>query len=175
MNYQIKESLKFNSVENCELQDTIEILQEQLESLNQLLLYKELEIQEMEQELLSTNQELCSALSLECLTLEEAKELAKKILASQKPTGECLAELLSAIYGSSVKADELEPIDTSFAKPLKIDLSDAIINEYKANIAQCAALREKNSKIQAQCKILRYRSGEIRARYKEFKGILNKL
>jgi chromosome segregation ATPase len=92
--------------------EEIEILREQLESLNLELRYKEQQLQEAEQELKLTNLELCTALSKESKaqpTRDSALKLALKILESEKPVRECLASLLSAIYGETVHPWELRP------------------------------------------------------------------
>lgn len=46
----------------------------------------------------------------EKLKIDEAIALAQTILSSHKPTGESLAELLSAIYDVLVTAEQLEKI-----------------------------------------------------------------
>lgn len=84
-----------------ELEETVEFLQEQIESLKQYLYHKNYELQQIEQELDYTNKELCTALNLNPLTIDEAMELTKNLLASYKPTEDVLVELLISIYGST--------------------------------------------------------------------------
>jgi hypothetical protein len=82
-----------------ELQEKVEFLLELIESYKLEMCYKHYELQEIKQELSYTNQELCAALNPK-LTINEALELAKKLLASNKPTEDVLVELLTAIYRS---------------------------------------------------------------------------
>lgn len=102
-----------------ESEDEVEILREQVERQKQQLRYalqlteeyrQELEL--TEHELMLVQQELSTLLmSSVKLELDEAKELAKTILKSNKSASESLAELLSVIYGCEVKPEELEQID----------------------------------------------------------------
>ncbi|WP_414585686.1 hypothetical protein [Scytonema sp. PCC 10023] len=84
-----------------ELEEKVEFLLELIESYKLALCYKNDELQEIKQELSYTNQELCAALiSTNQLTINEAMELGKKLLAREKPTEDVLLELLLAIYSS---------------------------------------------------------------------------
>lgn len=94
--------------------EEIELLREQVESLKLELFEQNQQLQETEKELRYTNQELrdanyelCTAVNLKYLTLNEAKQLAIVFLRCEKSTRECLADLLSAIYGSPIEAWEL--------------------------------------------------------------------
>ncbi len=89
------------------LEDEIDILREQIESLKQLLHHQNEKLQETEQELKHTNHELAAALNSEQLTLDEAKALAKNILTINKPPRDVLAEFLSSFYNYPVKAEQL--------------------------------------------------------------------
>lgn len=82
-----------------ELEEKVEFLLELIESYKLEMCYKHYELQEIKQELSYTNQELCAALNPK-LTINEAMVLAKKLLASDKPTEHVLVELLTAIYRS---------------------------------------------------------------------------
>ena len=62
------------------LEETVEFLLEQIESLKLYLFHKNYELQQIEQELDYTKQELCDALSSKQLTINEAMELAKNFL-----------------------------------------------------------------------------------------------
>ncbi|MBD1836474.1 hypothetical protein H6F61_28285 [Cyanobacteria bacterium FACHB-472] len=159
-----------------EIEDTVELLQEQVESLKQELHYKELELQEIQQELIFTNQELCAALAVKQLTLNEAKELAKRILASQNITGESLSELLSAIYGTPVKADELQQIDTASSITR---LTNAHPNNAPNPLrgselrAKFTSLAEQSDKLQARSNRLRQQANEVTAHCKKLKTQLH--
>lgn len=114
------------------LREQVEFQGELVESLKLKLRYQEQELQEAEQELVYTNRDLCNALILEGVCLETAKELAKTILKSKKSVSESLAELLTAIYGSSVRSEELEQIDNSnITMPLKSSDANRIVTNSK--------------------------------------------
>nr|WP_290228349.1 hypothetical protein [Trichocoleus desertorum] len=95
------------------LEDTIELLQEQLKSLKQQLEAKDHDTQVLEQELVHVYQALASLnqknqqLSASPqLPLSQAKILAQVLLERKKLTPETLAGLLSAIYSTQVKPKE---------------------------------------------------------------------
>ncbi len=108
------------------LREQVEFLRELVESQNLHLQHKHNQLQDLEQELKATNEELFTALSLDAScpwrgslrlnflahpTLFEAKELAKTILKSEKLKSECVAALLTFIYGEKVKQEELQQTD----------------------------------------------------------------
>lgn len=95
------------------LREQLEFYREIVESLKLERLNQKQELQELEQELAYTNRNLCDALKLERVCLEEAKALAKTILKSKKSVSKSISELLSAIYHSPVRLEELEHIDKS--------------------------------------------------------------
>lgn len=97
------------------LQQEAEIGQEQIKSLQQELLEKEQLVQRLETELrqsnnnlLLMNAELQEAYHSQPIHFAQAKEVAQTILTRQQSIGESLAQLLSAIYGSSIEACELQ-------------------------------------------------------------------
>lgn len=97
------------------LQQEAEIRQEQIKSLQQELLEQQQLVQKLEQELrevnnnlLVMNAEFMAVFCSQPIPFDQAKEVAKTILASHQSIGESLAQLLSAIYGVSVEAWELE-------------------------------------------------------------------
>ena len=61
------------------LEEEVEILREQVESFKQMMHQQTQKLQEITQELMHTNYELCIATSLQFLTPEQAKKLAKEI------------------------------------------------------------------------------------------------
>lgn len=107
--------------------EEIEILREQLSSLKQEVHLLELKLheqreqmQELEAELHSTNQELCRAVNTPYLSLDEAKKIAKDLIAADKPPFEAIAELLSTIYACEVpvsQSDSSFPVDTDAQQP----------------------------------------------------------
>ena len=162
--------------DRTEIEDAVELLQEQVESLKQELHYKELELQQIQQELIFTNQELCAVLTVKQLTLNEAKELAKNILASQNITGESLCELLSAIYGTPVKADELQQIDTASSITR---LTNAHPNNAPDPLrgselrTKFTSLAEQSDKLQARSNRLREQANEVKAHCRKLKTQLH--
>jgi chromosome segregation ATPase len=159
-----------------EIEDAVELLQEQVESLKQELHYKELELQQIQQELIFTNQELCAVLTVKQLTLNEAKELAKNILASQNITSESLCELLSAIYGTPVKADELQQIDAASSITR---LTNAHPNNAPDPLrgselrTKFTSLAEQSDKLQARSNRLRQKANEVKAHCRKLKTQLH--
>lgn len=80
-----------------QLEETVEILKEQIESLKLELCYTNHELEEIKQELNYTNQELCavnklSAASSKSVSINEVKKLAKKLLAREKHIQAVLVE-----------------------------------------------------------------------------------
>ncbi len=143
------------------LHEQLEFCHELVKSLNLELDYQQQKQQELEQELVHTNSELCEALMLEQVCLEEAKAIAETILKSKKSVSESLSELLSAIYGSPVKLTELETDKLEITKPLR----SANANNIVQNLRE---LREYSKQNYAQFKELGFQFISLRARYIEF-------
>ena len=132
---ELKESSDLDADEIQKLEDTVELLSEQIESLKQLLrcecevteVYRQ-ELRDTERELRYTNSELQTACMLETLGLDEAKEVASSIVKSNKSVGESLAKLLSAIYNSPVKTSDLGYIEGfRFRKSSKNQLEKQVV------------------------------------------------
>ncbi|MDM9380941.1 hypothetical protein QUB80_09515 [Chlorogloeopsis sp. ULAP01] len=138
--------------------------------------YKQLELQEIEQELSYVNKELCAALTSEWLTLDEAKELAKKILISKKTVRESVAELLSAIYNLTVETSELGHIDTpNSITLLKNALDNRSLAEFKILKSMMAMLREQATEIRANSRMLRNQACQIRTESRKLQAESNEL
>jgi hypothetical protein len=90
------------------LREQVEYSRELVESQNLYLRHNEQELQEVLQELQITNHDLAIALMSAELSFDEAKEYAKTILKREKSATESLSELLTIIYGSRVKSEELK-------------------------------------------------------------------
>ncbi len=80
-----------------QLEETVEILKEQIESLKLELCYTSHELEEIEQELNYTNHELCAlnklyAASSKLVSINEVKKLAKNLLVNEKPIRAVLVE-----------------------------------------------------------------------------------
>lgn len=104
-------------VDNTSLEKRVFFLTQEINELKEMLSYErqlkaesDQEIQAMQADLKATNNELCNLLATQRLELDEAKELAMSIIASNKSVGESLAELLSSIYGIPASSSELECI-----------------------------------------------------------------
>ncbi|MEW5858628.1 MAG: hypothetical protein AB1861_14775 [Cyanobacteriota bacterium] len=123
-----------------------------------------------------TNQELCAVFRIKQLALNEAKELTKNILASQNITGESLCELLSAIYGTPVKADELQQIDTASSIT---HLTNAHPNNAPDPLrgsglrTKFTSLAEQSDKLQARSNRLRQQANEVKAHCRKLKSQLH--
>ncbi len=90
------------------LREQVEYSRELVESQNLYLRHNEQKLQEVLQELQITNHDLAIALMSAELSFDEAKEYAKTILKREKSATESLSELLTIIYGSRVKSEELK-------------------------------------------------------------------
>ncbi len=113
---QLQKQVTISAYELLTIEQEAEICREQLKTLKQELEYERQRAEEYYQELLYANSEI-ETLNSELLgefsvnvKLAQAKQLARNILSSRQFTSNSLAELLSAIYGVKVTADELEPI-----------------------------------------------------------------
>ncbi|BAY44867.1 hypothetical protein SAMD00079811_24690 [Scytonema sp. HK-05] len=172
----LTDSIDLDSGERPEIEDTVELLCEQIETLKQLLQYKQLEIEEIKQELRYTNEDLCAALNSPWLTLDQAKQLVKQILVSKKPVGETLAKLLSAIYNLPVKPSELEQIHNSHCiKPLTSEPNNCISTNFEALKTKITEVKKQGAEVRAKSRILREYSQGIQAQSREVKAQLNEV
>ncbi|NMG21090.1 hypothetical protein [Brasilonema bromeliae] len=165
---QVIESLDLNSGQRPEVEDRVELLCEQVETLKQLLYDKELELQEIKQELRDTNEDLWATLNSPWLALDEAKELVKEILVSKKPIAETLATLITTIYNSTVKPLELGHKEKSNSIKLLISApGNFILTNNEAYQMKSTALIKQAREIRAKSKILREESREVQAKFRE--------
>jgi septal ring factor EnvC (AmiA/AmiB activator) len=172
----LTDSIDLDSGERPEIEDRVELLCEQIETLKQLLQYKELELQQIKQELRYTNEDLCAALNSPWVTLDEAKQLVKQILVSKKPVGETLAKLLRAIYNSSVKPSELEQIHNSHCiKPSSTEPNNCISTNFEALKTKITDLKKQGAEVRAKSRMLREYSQGIQAQSREVKAQFNEV
>ncbi|MEI2581930.1 hypothetical protein [Scytonema sp. PRP1] len=172
----LTDSIDLDSGERPEIEDRVELLCEQIETLKQLLYYKQLELEEIKQELRYTNEDLCAALHSPWVTLDQAKQLVKEISVSKKPVGETLAKLLSAIYNSPVKPSELEQIHNSHSmKPSSTEPNNCISTNFDALKTKTTELRKQGAEIRAKSRMLREYSQGIQARSRELKAQFNEV
>lgn len=93
--FQVRRNINADKIR--QLEDTVEILNEQIESLKLMLCYKSHELEEMQKELNYTNHELyvvneLYAATSERLDIKEIKELTNNLLVSEKPINGVLIE-----------------------------------------------------------------------------------
>lgn len=151
----ITENLTSNNCaeEMLDHSEEVEFMREQVQSQKLYLQYLEQQLQQLQKELSYTeqeveymNSELCSLFSSLPMTLDQAKESAKTILASRKPTRESLAQLLSTIYGSIVEPWELgvrespPPMNSAPKIKAELDAFSARRKQLKAEMLQLKAL-----------------------------------
>lgn len=128
-----------------------QLLREQVESWRKLTQSLELELQETQQELEFTNQDLRNALKSNQLEFEQAIELAQTILKRKKSAGESLAQLLTAIYGRAIKQEELKQIESS-----SIRTTPLISAEVERIVDNLKEVRTRSKQLQAQYKELQF-------------------
>jgi hypothetical protein len=111
----VQDAISSDAFRVLSLEQEMEILQEQVESLKRVLCSKDELVQQLQQQLEDAqqdmdyiNQELSSLFQSQRLTLKEAKDIARTLVASQQPTAQSFAQLLNQIFGSSIPAWELE-------------------------------------------------------------------
>lgn len=107
--------------------EKVKFWRKQVQSLNLELREKDQLLQQTEEELEQTNHELrqlATMFAAERLTLDEALEVAKQILANGKLGREAIADLLGAIYLSPVKLWDIKPL------PKRNSLTKANLNKY---------------------------------------------
>jgi hypothetical protein len=145
------------------LEEEHEILFEQLKSLEQEIHYERHQLKLTEDELNYTKQELCNAVILQKLELDEAKEFAKLLVESNNCVSESIAAILTNIYGILVKPEELEQIKKQENKKPTMEKS---LKGAKDNIiAQAKELRNDTEKLKKRYKENEMRYVNFRARF----------
>lgn len=103
-------------------QDEIELLREQVSSLQQYLSEQLWQQQAVEQELQETNQELRlmnaeiqHLVKAKLLFLEEIKEFARTLSADRETSRKALTKLLSKVYGEIAPSEELEYVRSTLS------------------------------------------------------------
>ncbi|MBD0343487.1 MAG: hypothetical protein ICV63_01355 [Coleofasciculus sp. Co-bin14] len=172
-----------------EMEEDIEILREQVDSLEQMLHHEnqrtDYYIQELgytNQELEGMNEELNNLIISKTLPLDEALELAKNIVEKNQSVGESLTELLKAIYQYpdqySVKVNEFEQIDSSSVKSgfnkVVAQRHEITSHSYKIR-ADSSQIMTESYKITSQSREIRIRCREITAHSRELRNQLGKV
>jgi hypothetical protein len=165
---QVIESLDDYSDKKLEIEEKVELLYEQIESLKLLLYDKELEVQEIREQLDYTSMDLCAAFKLPELPFDEAKAIARTILKNQNSINQALAHILSNIYNSTVKPLELEPTEESNSvKPLISAPAQYKLTNNNADKIKAMEVRKRAVEIRAKSKLLRERAGEIQSQFRK--------
>lgn len=110
---------------NLHTQIQLERAQKQNQRLQQQLQEAKQELKEYRQELIATNEALVDALKWECLTPDQAKKIAKALLAENEPSRETVVRLLNIIYGSDFKPWELGHPQHFHPNPDAVKCSDS--------------------------------------------------
>ncbi len=157
-----------NDNSNITTEDKVKVLNARVASLEQQLLVKESELQELKY----TNQDLIAALKPDMLTLESAKELAKNIFVSNELTYEYLAKLLSGIYNSTVEASELAPTDKNNNRENSLNAQeDKLMSMHKALKEKSTVLKCESISVRNKAAEIKAKSQNIKARIASFKNI----
>jgi uncharacterized protein (DUF3084 family) len=181
--FNIQQDNHFNSEPNKvwdgrkirEVEEEIELLREQIESLKREqqngydlthACLQELEDTNKEVELM--NQEILNLINSQRLPIEQAKQWAKSIIKNNVPISESLSEILSAIYGYPVNLNESESIKSSRFKR-EDDNFKVQSCEIRAKSEQTI---DRSRKITARSREITARSQEIKARSYEISNQL---
>lgn len=155
------------------VEEEIELLREQVESLKREqqcgyeLAHECLqELEETNKEVELMNEEISNLINSKKLPIEQAKQWAKSIIKNDASISEPLSELLSAIYGYPVNLNEGEDIK-SLSLRSELDNSKVHSREIQAKSKEVAA---RSSKIKGISDQITARSREIRVRSHEVKA-----
>lgn len=147
--------------------EKVKFWRKQVQSLNLELCEKDRLLQQTEEELKQTNQELrqlATVFAAERLTLDEALEVAKQILANGKLGREAIADLLGAIYLSPVKLWDIKPL------PKRNSLTKADLHKYSEqqtkSVKKFNELGTRFVGLQATFARLKAQHDELKIKYK---------
>jgi hypothetical protein len=157
----VQQAISSDAFRVLSLEQEMEILQEQVETLKRLLCYKEEQVQQLQQQLKDAeqdmdemNQEFLNIFQSQHLTPEEAKDIARTLVASEQHTAQSFAQLLNQIFGSSIPDGELEqkPMLTS-SSSTEIKLNK-LRTEMIASQAISTKLKTLSYQLKAQARAL---------------------
>jgi uncharacterized coiled-coil DUF342 family protein len=159
--------------ENEILREQILTLEHQLQDNAQQLLEMEQELEHTNNEMGEMNRELLAVLESESLTLAQAIEVAKIIGLREKSAFEPLAELLSAIYGSTVEAsalnlEEMPQTELSGARTNEIRL-DELMSRVREQKTRAKELRAQLTAVWERREVIRAQTASIIAQHRELK------
>ncbi len=158
--FQQKEDLEDRQIR--EMQEEIELLREQVESLKQQLSYsyefareclQELDYRNKELDLM--NAELSNFINSHILSIDEARELGKSFLVKKKSTREPMIELLNAIDCSPVKLNELARRDQSSFDSKFAQVKSQVKSELEKIVTDSRKIATHSKKIRAHAREIR--------------------
>ncbi len=165
-----------------EMEEELELLREQVDSLKQLLRhenqvtnYYRQELAQTKQELEWMNEELNNLVASNTQSVDEAEEFAHSRVENKKSVSESIAELGSGIDGSPLKVNDSKPIDGSIVRS-KSDNLVAQSHKIKAQshkiMARSSQIAIKFENITARSRELRVGSCEIKVHSRELRNQL---
>lgn len=159
--------------ENEILLEQIVTLEQQLQDNAQQLLEMEREVGYANYEMCQMNRELLAVLQSEPLTFARAIEVATIIGLREKSARKALAELLGAIYGSTVEAstlelEEMSPTEPSDGRTNKIR-RDEFISRIREQKSRANELKAQLNAVWDRRQIIRAQTADIVAQNREYK------
>jgi uncharacterized protein (DUF3084 family) len=155
-----------------EMEEEIELLREQVESLKQLLRHENQvtnyyieELAQTKQELEWMNEELNNLAASNTQSVDEAEEFAQSYVENKKSVSESIAELGSGIDGSPLKVNDSNPIDGSSFR----SGSDNVVAQSRKIKAQSKKIMARSSQIATKSENLTARSRELKVGSREIK------
>ena len=155
-----------------EMEEELELLREQVDSLKQLLRhenqvtnYYRQELAQTKQELEWMNEELNNLVASNTQSVDEAEEFAHSRVENKKSVSESIAELGSGIDGSPLKVNDSRLIDGSIVR----SKSHNVVAQSRKIKAQSHKIRARSSQIAIKFENLTARSRELRVGSREIK------
>ena len=155
-----------------EMEEELELLREQVDSLKQLLRhenqvtnYYRQELAQTKQELEWMNEELNNLVASNTQSVDEAEEFAHSRVENKKSVSESIAELGSAIDGSPLKVNDSKLIDGSIVR----SKSHNVVAQSRKIKAQSHKIMARSSQIAIKFENITARSRELRVGSREIK------
>ena len=155
-----------------EMEEDLELLREQVDSLKQLLRHENEvtnyyieELAQTKQELEWMNEELNNITASKIQLVDEAEEFAQSSVENKESFTDSPGELSSAIDGSSVKVNEFEPIDGTSVR----SKSDNVVAQFRKIKAQSDKIRARSSQITIKSENITAWSRDLRVGSREIK------
>lgn len=168
--FNLEKSLDENKI--WEMEEEIELLREQVESLKQVLRHENQvtnyyiqELADTKQELEWMNQEINNLVASNTQSVDETEEFAQSRFENKETVRESTAELGSGIDGSPLKVNDSKPIDSSIVR----SESDNVVAQFRKIKAQSDKIRARSSQIATKSENLTVRSRELKVGSREIK------